>query len=113
MAGKTVGSVLSERARTEPDEVAIFCPDAGSMTIAQLADEASRIYALLRRRGVSRTDRVAMLMPAWGPHTAVAGLSIEIAACLVMLNPDSSEPEAASLLTRLRCRALVTVRDWQ
>ncbi len=112
MAVKTVGSALSGRARSEPDEIAIFCPDAGSMTIAQLADEASRIYALLRRSGVSRTDRVAMLMPAWGPHTAVAGLSIETAASLVMLNPDSSENEARSLLTRLWCRAFVTVRDW-
>jgi acetyl-CoA synthetase len=48
---------------------------AGTLTFAQLQDQSNRLSQALRRLGVQRGDRVAVVMPQ-RPHTAVAHMAL-------------------------------------
>lgn len=57
-----LAAALAESARAHGDRIAVRQDDT-ALTYAQLDDEAARVAALLRERGVRPGDRVALVMP--------------------------------------------------
>ncbi|MEZ0491965.1 long-chain fatty acid--CoA ligase [Kineococcus sp. TBRC 1896] len=79
-------SVLTEHARTRPDEVAVRLDDH-ALTWAALDDATARVAALLRAQGVRRGDRVALIAPNV-PHFPVLYHGIlRAGAVVVPMNP--------------------------
>ena len=61
--------MLSYHARAAPDRTAILAPGHPQLTYGALWRSTKNVVHGLRRMGVGRTDRVAVVLPAWPkPH---------------------------------------------
>jgi len=91
-----------------PGSVAIVCPDDGStLTYEELAASATRVAALLRRAGVERGDRVALVLPN-GPEIVETLFGIAmLGAMAAPLNPAYTADEYSFYLTDLDPTLLV------
>jgi len=94
----TVHGMLAATAAASPDAPALTHGDA-SWSFASLAREAARVRRFLRDRGVSRGDRVALLMENGLPYAAAYFGALEAGACVVALN-HLNPPESHARLLR-------------
>ncbi|HWU86645.1 MAG TPA: AMP-binding protein, partial [Kofleriaceae bacterium] len=90
-----------------PDAVAIVAPGhGGALSRDRLEAEVERAADALAALGISREDRVAVVL-ANGPEMALAFLAISGAAVCAPLNPSYRAAEFEFYLDDLRARALV------
>jgi amino acid adenylation domain-containing protein len=96
--------------RTAPHHDAILGPDCARLTYGEfwgLTNDAARE---LRRLGIGRRDRVAVILPR-GPEHAVAIVGVAAAAVCVPLNPDLTADELQRYFTDLQIAALLTCAE--
>jgi acyl-CoA synthetase (AMP-forming)/AMP-acid ligase II len=111
-AEQTIPELLARRRRDDPD-VRALVDDGGAITYAELDDASRTLTAGLVGAGVSKGDRVGLLMPngiAWAT-TALAVL--RIGAVLVPLSTLLRPPELRAQLQVAAVTHLIAVRDFR
>lgn len=75
-----------------PDSIAIEAPDRPPLTYKKLHDHVLETINSLYEMGISRNDRVAVILPN-GPEMAVTFLAVASGATCAPLNPRYRERE--------------------
>jgi amino acid adenylation domain-containing protein len=96
--------------QSAPGRKAILAPGHSALTFGSLLQRVTDGVAELRRLGVGRGDRVAVVLPN-GPETAVAMLAVACGAVCVPLHPGYTADEWQTYLGDLRLSALLTRPD--
>ena len=91
----------------EPQAPAILAPGREPLTFSDLRESVDRLAGQLRSLGVTRGDRVAIVLPN-GPEMAVAFLGVASCATAAPLNPRYHEDEFRFYLQDLGAKALIT-----
>lgn len=99
--------MLGYHARTAPSRTAILAPGHPQLTYGALWASTKSVVHRLRRMGVSRTDRVAVVLPD-GPEAAFAMVAVASGAVCVPLHPGFTINEYQRYFSELRISALVT-----
>lgn len=102
----TMHSVLRAWAEQTPLATAIAAPGRAPLTYSALLAEIEQAAAALKALGVSRDDRVALMLPQ-GAEIAVALLAVSAAAIAAPLNPVLGDDELAAAFETLAPRLLV------
>jgi oxalate---CoA ligase len=99
-------SILSQ-AVSAPDAVAIQARDQEPLRYSDLCDHVRRVIASLNELGISRRDRVVLVLPN-RPTTATAALSVLSGATCVPLNPEYKAEEFGFFFESLEASLLLT-----
>jgi acyl-CoA synthetase (AMP-forming)/AMP-acid ligase II len=102
--------LLAYYGRTAGSRNAILAPSRAPVTYAGLRVRAKGVVRRLRKLGVRRSDRVAVVLPE-GPETAVATVAVATAAVCVPLNPSFTADEWQRYFGDLQVAALLTRAD--
>ena len=105
-----LGDLLAYQARTATDRIAILGPGPWSITYGALWASSNYTVHRLRSVGVSRTDRVAVVLPN-GPETAMTIIAVAVGAVCVPLNPGFTADECRRYFAELGLVALLTRPD--
>ena len=97
---------LWERARREPDKLALLCGDE-ALSFAQLAERAELAGARLAALGVQPGDRVALLMDSSVRTVELIHAAQRIGAALVPLNTRLAPAEIAALIRAADPRVVI------
>ncbi|MEC5385433.1 AMP-binding protein [Uliginosibacterium sp. H3] len=107
----SVLDALRAHATATPHAIAVE-QDGKALSYAELLVEVKRLAAVLAGQGVTREDRVAILLPR-SPQTIVALLAVLWAgAGYVPLDPDSPDARIAMVLADARPRLVLSVRGY-
>ena len=82
----TIYDLLRNRAEKNSAAVAIASPQRPSLTYRQLLDQVDQTIESLTSSGISRGDRIALVLPG-GPEPATAFLAVSSMATVIPLNP--------------------------
>jgi amino acid adenylation domain-containing protein len=99
-------NTLADLFRCPPGAPAILAPGCAPLSHSDLAARAWSLAGLLRSAGVTRTDRVAVVLPN-GPEMAVAFLGTACAAVCAPLNPGYRRSEFSFYFEDLRPKLLI------
>jgi len=102
-AGMILTGLLEPR---DPASVAIAAPGRADLTYGLFASLCAETCAALRRRGLRRNDRLAMVLPN-GPDMAASFLACASAVTAAPLNPAYREDEFNFYMEDLAARALL------
>ncbi|MCK1420313.1 AMP-binding protein [Bradyrhizobium sp. CW12] len=102
--------LLLHHGRQAPDRYAILAPGCLPMTYGALSLLTHDVVRALRSAGVSRTDRVAVVLPN-GPEAAVAMVTLAVGAVCVPLSPDFTYDEYKRYFADLDVAALLAHAD--
>ncbi len=102
--------LLAHFGQNAPDRAAILAPGRTPMTYGALWMQTRDVVSALRRIGVGRTDRVAVVLPH-GAEAAVAMVAVAAGAVCVPLSPNFTEDEYRRYFGELRLSALLTSGD--
>lgn len=102
----TVLELVSQQANRNASASAIAGPGRLPLTYGTLSTFLTKVVHQLRGMGVSRNDRVAIVLPN-GPEMAVAFLAVGACATAAPLNPGYRAPEFDFYLSDLNARAVV------
>jgi acyl-CoA synthetase (AMP-forming)/AMP-acid ligase II/acetyltransferase-like isoleucine patch superfamily enzyme/acyl carrier protein len=105
-AARTLYELLTDRVRCNPDAVALLAPGRRPLTYSGLLEHVSQTVADLRTFGVSRNDRVALVLPN-GAEMAAAFAAVAAGAACAPLNPGYRDSEFDFYLSDLNPRALI------
>jgi oxalate---CoA ligase len=106
----TLSVLLADFSDQTPAATAILAPGSQPLTYIQLDRQIAEIGDVLRRWGISRNDRVALVLPN-GATMAVAFLAIAAHATCAPLNPAYGDREFNFYLSDLQPKALIIVAD--
>ena len=106
MSEQVVGRLIGARAETCPDAPAVLAPDCEALTYGGLDAVVRRTGRALRRAGLQRDARVALVCSN-GPQAATAFLGICAHAVCAPLNPSYRAKEFSFYLEDLQPRVLV------
>ncbi len=98
--------LLKTRAERNPEAVAFTAPGRSPLSSGHLLRQVERTIDVLRAFGLTRNDRVAVVLPN-GPEMAVAFLAVAAGATCAPLNPSYRANEFDFYLSDLNARALV------
>jgi acyl-CoA synthetase (AMP-forming)/AMP-acid ligase II len=117
MASATSRSALSEAtsiveriAAGAKDAPAISAPERATLTHGALRRQIGEAAGQLNARGISRGDRVAIVLPN-GPEMATAFISVACAATTAPLNPAYRADEFEFYLTDIGAKAILIAED--
>jgi amino acid adenylation domain-containing protein len=112
VAGSPVFSSLEDMiahyGRTAPRRKAILALGQSPLTYAGLRARINEIVFGLRKLGIGRHDRLAILMPN-GPENAIAAIAAAAGAVCVPLNPRFTADECQRYFPELRLAAVLTL----
>src|SRR3984885_14348362 len=97
---------LGEQSQRYPDSFAVLSLGRKPLTYARLLSHCDRVIVDLNGAGISRGDRVAVVLPN-GPEMAVCFLAVAMGASCAPLNPLYREREFEFYLSDLAPRALI------
>src|SRR5215472_10680686 len=106
-----LSSILDRSAARQPDHTAIRLDDL-SISYAQLNSAARRVASLLTSSGVSRGDRVGLMMPNTPAFPVAFYGSLMAGAVVVPMNPLLKGREVAYYLADSGARLLFAWRDF-
>ena len=106
---QTISSFLSGHTS---ESVAIGAVNKEWLTYGALRDLAQKVNTTLRDSGISKKDRVAIVLPN-GPTMASAFATIAQCATTAPLNPNYREEEFVFYLEDLNAKAVVVNKDYQ
>jgi acyl-CoA synthetase (AMP-forming)/AMP-acid ligase II/acyl carrier protein len=101
-----IPELLEARCQTNPEAIAIRAPKRSPLTYRQLLDRIHDAVTKLNSIGLSRNDRVALVLPN-GPEMAVAFLASASGATCAPLNPAYRDAEFDFYLSDLDAKALI------
>jgi acyl-CoA synthetase (AMP-forming)/AMP-acid ligase II/aryl carrier-like protein len=99
--------LVATQARVHPHLPALFAPQRPAITYATLNEQIHRLGHELRAKDVTRSDRVAIVLPN-GPEMAATFLGVGSYATCAPLNPAYGAAELEFFLTDLAAKAVVT-----
>jgi amino acid adenylation domain-containing protein len=102
--------LLAHSGQLTPGRKAILAPGRDPLTYGALWDQTKETVRALRRLGVRRGDRVAVVLPN-GPEAAVAMVAVAAGAVCVPLNPAFTADEWQVYFGDLQIAALLTCAD--
>ena len=105
-----LGDLLDFYGRTAPSRTAILAPGRQPVSYGALLARTDEALQELRSLGVTRSDRIAVVMPN-GPEAAVAIVAVANAAVCVPLNPTYTAAEWQRYFADLQITALLTRAD--
>jgi amino acid adenylation domain-containing protein len=105
-----LGDLLDFYGRTAPSRAAILAPGRPAVTYGALVARTDEALQELRSLGVTRSDRIAVVMSN-GPEAAVALVAMANAAVCVPLNPTYTADEWQRYFGDLQITALLTRAD--
>ena len=97
---------LEEQSRQNPDSFALLALERSPLTYSRLLTHCYRVTAELNHVGISRGDRVAVVLPN-GPEMAACLLAVAMGASCAPLNPNYRRNEFEFYLSDLAPRALI------
>ena len=101
--------MLQQQALAWREEVAILAPGAAPLTYGALWEQTLHVVSTLQSQGVSKSTRVAVVLPN-GPEMAVVFLGVAMCATCVPLNPGSRESEIRFYLGDIGAQVLILAR---
>jgi acyl-CoA synthetase (AMP-forming)/AMP-acid ligase II/acyl carrier protein len=101
-----IPELIEAHCQTNPEAIAIRAPKRAPLTYRQLLDRIHDAVAKLNSIGLSRNDRVALVLPN-SPEMAVAFLAVASGATCAPLNPTYREAEFDFYLSDLDAKALI------
>jgi len=99
--------LLEHHARRIPDAPAILAPKRAPLTYGRLYQHVDEMEGRLRAMGITRNDRVAVVLPN-GPEMALAFLTVAASAVCAPMNPAYGAEELDRYFADLHLRALIT-----
>jgi acyl-CoA synthetase (AMP-forming)/AMP-acid ligase II/acetyltransferase-like isoleucine patch superfamily enzyme len=104
----TLYQLLRVQAQRSPSAAAIGAPGRRTLTYSRLLEEVERTAAAFHSFGLTRNDRVAMVLPN-GPEMAVAFVAAVSTVTCAPLNPSYSAQEFEFYMSDLNARALIVL----
>src|SRR5262249_29472113 len=104
--------LLAYYGRTASSRNAILAPDCAPVTYGALWGRTNEAIRALRRCGIDRSDRVAVVLPN-GPEAAMAVVAVAAGAVCVPMNAGSPADEWQRYFVQLRVAALLTRADME
>jgi oxalate---CoA ligase len=101
-----IRQALEERSQQNPDSIALLSIEGASITYSRLSTHCYRVMTDLNQAGVSRGDRVAVVLPN-GPEMAACLVAVAMGASCAPLNPNYRRSEFQFYLSDLAPRALI------
>jgi oxalate---CoA ligase len=105
-APRTTAALVKRQADARPDASAVFAPGRQTLTYGELFEQIRRTASVLRRYGIGRNERAALVLPN-GPEAAAAFVSVASAATSAPLNPAYRAEEFDFYLSDLKAKALI------
>jgi len=99
--------LLAALAAKRPHDIALAAPARKPLTFEQLSAQVASVVSMLTDAGLSRRDRVVLLLPD-GPEAAVASLGVVTSAVCAPLDSRCSIDELNDHFTALRPAAVIT-----
>lgn len=106
----TLASLLEARAARFSHRAAILAPGRWELSYGALWEQIAAATQQLRRLGLGRRDRVAIVLPN-GPEAATAFLAVACSAIAAPLNPAYTREEFEFYLADLHASALLVGQD--
>jgi acyl-CoA synthetase (AMP-forming)/AMP-acid ligase II len=106
-----IGSVLTQAARSSPEKIAIICGDL-RRTYRDFNARANRLASQLRKTGVGKGDRVAVLQKNGPELLETMFATFKIGAIAVPMNARLHPKEAAYILQDSGAKAIVFTDDF-
>jgi acyl-CoA synthetase (AMP-forming)/AMP-acid ligase II/thioesterase domain-containing protein len=106
LEGKTIFGLVKTSSLRSPKSMAIEDPDRRPLCYDELLDRLRYSVRYLNGCGLSRNDRVAVILPN-GPEMAVTFLGVSSCATCAPINPQINAEELRFLLRDMRAKALV------
>jgi oxalate---CoA ligase len=103
-------ALITHRARTDPDAIALLAPRRPPLTFGALVHEVERAAQSFAALGLARGSRIGVALLN-GPEMVVMLLAATDCAVCAPLNPVSDEAQSRHLLQVLRVDALVVPAD--
>jgi oxalate---CoA ligase len=97
---------LEEQARQNPNSPALLSMERAPLTYSRLLAHCLRVMTDLNHAGISRGDRVAVVLPN-GPEMAACLLAVTMAASCAPLNPNYRRREFEFYISDLAPQALI------
>ena len=107
---RSVSDMVSKRAKSRPEAVALLGIDGPTITYGHLHRQTVRIAAALRAHRVGRTDRVVTVLPN-GFDAAVGFLAAASCSVAVPLNPGLSRSDFTYCFRDVNAEALLSDRE--
>src|SRR5947209_14412383 len=108
---RTIGAILEQRAAEQPDREIVRFRE-GALTYGGLDDRANRIANALAELGLTRGEKVAVLLPN-GPEFLATWFGVARAGLIeVPLNVGLRGDLLAYVLNQAECRAIVVNGEW-
>jgi acyl-CoA synthetase (AMP-forming)/AMP-acid ligase II/thioesterase domain-containing protein len=105
--GRTdIRRILEEQSQQSPNNFALLALDRAPLTYSRLITHCYGVIADLNHAGISRGDRVAVVLPN-GPEMAACLLAVAMGASCAPLNPNYRRSEFEFYLSDLAPRALI------
>ena len=101
-----VRSAIEGQTHRSPDSFALLSPGRKPIIYSRLLTHCYRVLADLNRAGISRGDRVAVVLPN-GPEMAACFLAVAMGASCAPLNPLYRRSEFEFYISTLEPRALI------
>ena len=101
-----IRQALEEQSQQNPNSFALLSLARIPLTYSRLLTQCYRVVTDLNHAGISRGDRVAIVLPN-GPEMAACMLAVAMGASCAPLNPDYRRSEFEFYLTDLAPRALI------
>jgi acyl-CoA synthetase (AMP-forming)/AMP-acid ligase II len=111
MVFENIPRMIALQAAAQPDAVALEAEGCRPLTFGEVGRISAWLAADLRRAGVQRSERVAVVIPN-GRDMSLALLGVCSAATAAPLNPVYQEAEYADYFREIRVSWLVTRRGW-
>jgi acyl-CoA synthetase (AMP-forming)/AMP-acid ligase II/thioesterase domain-containing protein len=101
-----IRQALEEQSQQSPNSFALLALERAPLTYSRLLNHCYCVIADLNHAGISRGDRVAVVLPN-GPEMAVCMLAVTMGASCAPLNPNYRRSEFEFYLSDLAPRALI------
>src|SRR5277367_2730917 len=101
-----IREALEEQSRKNPNNLALLALNRSPLTYSRLLIHFYRVIADLNQAGISRGDRMAVVLPN-GPEMAACLLAVAMGASCAPINPNYRRSEFEFYLSDLAPRALI------
>lgn len=103
---RTTSDLVKRQADARPEAPALFALRRQPLRYGEFFEQIRRTASVLRRHGIGRNERVALVLPN-GPEAAAAFVAVASAATSAPLNPAYRAEEFSFYFSDLKAKALV------